>query len=79
MAYSFYYEPENQEALRMLLQSGEAVGQCDAPGCDHLYELGSRDDHCPECGLCWRHCEQHTPESIQALDEITLMGDDFDD
>lgn len=55
----------------------EIAGSCDE--CGSMYDAGSRDDHCPECGTCWVHCpNNHTPESIQALDHILMMSDDFD-
>jgi hypothetical protein len=32
----------------------EDYGECD---CGEAYSLASSDDHCPECGTCWDHCE----------------------
>lgn len=57
----------------------DEFGDCDEAGCPVRYELASRSDHCPECGTCWSHCpNNHTPESIRALDELLLGEDDFE-
>lgn len=75
----WYSEPEYQESLRALWSEAETeVGECDVPGCGHLYEVGSSDDHCPECGVCWEHCTEHTPESVHSMHELLLTGDDFE-
>ena len=32
----------------------ELIGTCDECGLE--YDIGSRLDHCGDCGMCWVHC-----------------------
>jgi len=80
---SYVYDALHQMELMRQYDSEQdgfiEIAECDEDGCDVLYETASRGDHCPECGLCWNHCTEHTPESIRSMDELLLTEDDFDE
>jgi hypothetical protein len=44
----------------------DEVGTCDH--CDATYDIGSRADHCGDCGTCWDHCDCGASEDPEDAD-----------
>lgn len=43
------------------------VGYCEV--CNTAFEASNREDHDPDCGTCWEHCEVNPPHSVSDTDD----------